>query len=40
MASFKVEFSMDNAAFADDRSAEIARILRSVAEKVEGGREE
>ena len=31
----KIEVSMDNAAFADDRTAELARILRELAAKIE-----
>lgn len=32
---FKIEFSTDNAAFADDAGREVARILRDWADKME-----
>lgn len=37
MSVFKIEISTDNAAFQDDPGAEVARILREVAERVEAG---
>jgi hypothetical protein len=37
MSKFKLEIETDNAAFADDYNAEIARILRAVADKIERG---
>lgn len=35
--NFKLQIACDNAAFEDDASAEIARILRDVANRVERG---
>lgn len=32
---FKLEFSTDNAAFADAPDSEVARILREIADKIE-----
>lgn len=38
--TFKLSINCDNAAFEDDASTEIARILRETAEKLENGRED
>jgi len=37
MAEFSLTFRIDNAAFVEDPAAEVARILRDVAGKVERG---
>lgn len=37
MAAFSLEMDLDNAAFADDPGAEVARILRDIADKVTRG---
>lgn len=34
---FTLSINTDNAAFEDDRGAEVARILRMIADEVEGG---
>lgn len=36
MSELTIEMSLDNAAFADDPAPEIARILRQLADKLEG----
>lgn len=37
MAEFRVQFGIDKDAFADQRDAEIARILRDAADHIERG---
>jgi hypothetical protein len=37
MSSFSLNLNIDNAAFGEDRSLEIARILREAADKLEAG---
>lgn len=37
MANFSLEIEMGNAAFSDDPGAEVARILRDIADKVTRG---
>jgi len=37
---FELSFETDNAAFADDRSGEIARILRQIAANLDQGRDQ
>ena len=34
---FRLEFSTDNAAFADDARGEVARVLRDIAARIERG---
>lgn len=36
MEIFKIEFSIDNDAFAEEAGAEIARILRKCADQIDG----
>lgn len=40
MSAFTLKVYTDNAAFADDPDGEVARILRDVADRVEGGQED